>query len=172
MTNSQSNGTSQVYCHVLTYLLIESLDVIRASGRSDTVYHGVREGNVLLHPSSEFSILSLNEGHESFAGCVSIMLEIVAREDSDRTIACSLTATNTFCYITEGCLRLLRILEVVSHLRIVEHKLACLAVDVISALCDGEGDDLDVLAGNLGKDLLLLLDTPIEFYERTYSYIR
>ena len=108
---------------VSAILLIESLDVLRTSGWSDAIDHGIREGNVLLHPSCKFGILCLHKGHESLASGVAIVLEVVAREDGDRAIACCLTTAKTFCHISKGSLRLLRILEVVSHLSIVEHEL-------------------------------------------------
>ena len=73
------------------------------------------------------------------------MLQIIAGKDGDRTIACCLAATQSLGYISEGCNRLGRILDIVSHLRIVEHEFATLTRDIVSALGDGEGDDLDIL---------------------------
>ena len=95
------------------------------------------------------------------------MLQIIAGKDGDRTIACCLAATQSLCNISEGCNRLGRVLDIVSHLCIVEHELATLTRDVVSALGDGEGDNLNILRRNLVQDLLLLLNAPIEFNECT-----
>ena len=145
---------------------IQSLDVGRTGSRSNTVNHRVREGNVLLHPGSEFLVLSLNESHECLAGCIAIVLQIIAGKDGDRTIASSLAATQSLGNISKGSNRLGWILDIVSHLRIVEHEFATLTRDVVSALGDSEGDNLNILRRNLVQNLLLLLNTPIEFNER------
>ena len=148
-------------------LSIQSLDVGRTGSRSNTVNHGVREGNILLHPGSKFLVLSPDESHECLAGCIAIVLQIIAGKDGERAIACSLAATQSLGNISKGSNRLGWILDIVSHLRIVEHEFATLTRDVVSALGDSEGDDLNILRRNLVQNLFLLLNAPIEFNERT-----
>jgi hypothetical protein len=72
------------------------------------------------------NFLSSHESHESLAGSIAIVLQLIAGKDSDRTIACCLAAAQSLGYISEGCNRLGWILDIVSHLRIVEHEFATL----------------------------------------------
>ena len=96
------------------------------------------------------------------------MLQIVTGKNSYRTIAGGFAATQSLSYISECRLWLLRVSDVVCHLFIVEHELSRLSGNVISSLSNGESYYLDVFAGNLVENLLLLLNAPIEFYKRTY----
>ena len=127
-----------------TILGIQSLDILGTSGRGYAVNHRVGESYVLVHPGSKLLVLSLNKGHESLSGCIAIVLQVITREDGDRTIARSLATTQSFCYISEGCDRLGWVLEIMCHLLIVKHELTCLTRNIISTLSNGERDYLDV----------------------------
>ena len=108
-------------------LLVQSLYVLGACGWRDAVYHRVGERHVLFHPRGELLVLRLDERHERAACGVAVVLQVVARENGDRSGARSLAAAESFCYVAEGCERIGRVGEVVSHLCVVEHELARLS---------------------------------------------
>ena len=108
-------------------LLVQTLYVLGACGGRDAVYHRVGERYVRFHPLGEHLVLRLDERHERATCGVAVVLQVVAREYGDRSGAQSLAAAESFCYVAEGCDGVGRVGDVVSHLRVVEHKLARLS---------------------------------------------
>ena len=127
-----------------TILSIQTFDVGWSCSRCDTVNHRVRESNVFLHPGCEFLVLSTYESHESLTCSIAIMLKIITRKDSDRTIACCSAAAQTLSNISESRYRIGWIFKIMSHLCIIEHEFTCLARNIISTLRDSKGNNLNI----------------------------
>lgn len=79
-----------------TVLLIQACDIFWACCRCNTIYHAVRESDIIRYPFEEFWILFLNERRKHTASCVTIMLQIITRQDSYWTVSCCLSSAKAF----------------------------------------------------------------------------
>ena len=141
-------------------LLVQAFCVSLAGGGRDPVDHGVGERAVLFDPCGELGVLCLEEGGEGLLAGVAVVLQVVAGQDGHGAAAGLHARPQAFSNVTEWCLGSGGVLQVVSHVGLGQHELASGVVEVVAALGDGHGDDLDVLVGHLVDQALGVLDCP------------
>ena len=146
--------------------LVQPFDVLGLRSRSDAVNHRVGEGHVLLHPLIERLVLGLKEGGKRAAGGITVMLQVIAREDGDGAGIGADTTAQALSHIAESGNRVLGVLQIVLHHIVVELELTRLAVLIVAALGDGHGDNLHRGVSNLVEDALGILDAPVQLHER------
>ncbi|BBG29882.1 RNA binding protein, putative [Zymobacter palmae] len=142
--NPVNEGFGQQRQFVLqTTTCIQFFDRVSSNGRRDTVNHSVRERDVRFDPLSQFSISSTCETSKGFLSNRTVVTQVVAGQDGERTYACITTTTQRFDHQTEHGLRFLRVGQVVLDTSVFKIELACVLVDVVATFSDGHADDAD-----------------------------
>ncbi|KAI6754540.1 hypothetical protein HG530_012292 [Fusarium avenaceum] len=149
------NGPSVLDAEVLG----ERRDVVLGGAGGDAVNHGVGESALLGDPLGKLRVAELGEGHQHVAGDGTVLLHVVAGQNSEGLEAIGVTPGQGSVEEAECADRgvFVLLLDIVLDIGVLVYQLMGILVVVVATLSNSERDDMGIGVSHLGDNGLAVI---------------